>query len=79
MALIQASPKMVYDSSGELIEVILTAADFRTYLQTLASSADWELLPPYLQDAVDQLLIDEVRAEEGEAVDLETAFGKLGG
>lgn len=70
MTLIQSSPTMVYDSSGELIEVILTAADFRAYLQTLASSMDWELLPPYLQDAVDKLLIDEARAEEGQATQL---------
>jgi hypothetical protein len=65
-------PKMVYDESGRLVEVILSAEDFREYLRTIAAAADWETLPEYLQDAIDLLLIDEVRHEKAAAVDLDT-------
>jgi hypothetical protein len=54
-------PKIVYDESGRLVEV------FREYLRTVAAAADWETLPEYLQDAIDLLLIDEVRHEKAAA------------
>ncbi len=74
MDLIQAPPKMVYDNGGDLVEVILSADDFRTYLRTLMAQADWETLPPHLQDAIDRLLLDEVRSEKHQALALETVL-----
>ncbi len=68
----QAPPKMVYNSGGDLVEVILSADDFRTYLRTLNAETDWQSLPPHLQDAIDRLLIDEVRTEKERALALET-------
>ncbi|MBI5290821.1 MAG: hypothetical protein HY872_02965 [Chloroflexi bacterium] len=61
---IERPPKMVYDETGTLVEVILSAEDFRTYLRALLAEADWEALPSHLQDAVDLLLVDEVRHEK---------------
>lgn len=69
--LITTPPKLVYNDAGQLVEVILTAADFRAYLQTVVDEVDWASLPAHLQDAIDQLLIDEVRLEKDEAVSLE--------
>ena len=65
-------PKMVYDDKGHLVEVILSAKEYIHYLRTLAQDTDWEALPPHIQDTLDQLLIDEVRAEKGTAVPLES-------
>lgn len=59
--------KMVSDDRGELVEVIITAADFKVYLQSLITTSDWELLPEHVQDAADRLLIDEVRHEKEDA------------
>ena len=72
MIFIENPPKLVYDDSGQLIEVILSAEDYLAYLQSLATEADWEALPPHLQDAIDRFLVDEVRSEKGDAIDLET-------
>lgn len=72
MILMANPPKLVYDDEGRLIEVILSAEDYLAYLREVAAEADWESLPPHLQDAVDQLLIDEARAAGEETVDLET-------
>lgn len=69
--LMTTPPKLVYNDAGQLVEVILTAADFRAYLRILADEVDWVSLPVHLQDAVDRLLIDEVRLEKDEAVSLE--------
>ncbi len=69
--LITTPPKLVYNDSGQLVEVILTADDFRAYLRTLADEEDWESIPAHLQDAIDQMLIDEVRLEKDEAVSLD--------
>lgn len=68
--LMQTPPKLVYDDTGHLVEVIVSAKDYLSFLRQLLAEADWELLPPHLQDAVDRLLIDEVRAEKAEAVEL---------
>ena len=46
--------------------------DFLAYLRSLAAEADWETLPEHLQDAIDRILIDEVRSERAEALDLDT-------
>jgi hypothetical protein len=45
--------------------------DFQTFLRLLIEHADWENLPAYLQDAVDNMLADEAEAEEGEYVSLD--------
>ena len=69
--MIKNPPKLVYDDQGDLIEVIVTAADFKVYVQSLMATSDWELIPEHLQDAMDRLLIDEVRHEKEDAVDLQ--------
>lgn len=71
MLLLSNPPKLVYDETGRLIEVILSAKDYRVYLQTIATESDWASLPDYIQDAIDQLLIDEVRSKKAMAVDFE--------
>ncbi len=68
---IEHPPKMVYDETGTLVEVILSAEDFRTYLRTLLAEADWDTLPPHLQDAIDLLLVEEVRHEKETARDFD--------
>jgi hypothetical protein len=45
--------------------VILAYEDYKSYLRILATHADRETPPPYLQDAVDGLLPDDARAEGG--------------
>lgn len=65
-------PKLIYDESGSLVEVILSADDYLTYIRSVARDSDWETLPEHIQDAVDRLLIDEVRSEKDAAVALET-------
>lgn len=73
MVVLANPPKMVYDEAGRLIEVILPAEDYLVYLQSLAAEADWETLPPHLQDAIDRMLIAEVRTIE------EPLFDRLNG
>jgi hypothetical protein len=73
-----APPKMVYDQQGEMVEVILSYQDYRTFLRALAAYADWEELPPYLQDAVDCMLADEAWEEEGESIPLRDALRETG-
>ncbi|MCB8943428.1 MAG: hypothetical protein H6658_06710 [Ardenticatenaceae bacterium] len=68
-------PKMVYDDAGQLVEVILSAEEYLHFLRFLGKEADWENLPAYLQDAIDQLLIDEIRQEKDTAVSLESILG----
>ena len=65
-------PKMVFDDRGSLIEVILSAEDFRTYLRAAVADTPWDELSPAWQDALDRLLIDDVAAERDSAVDLDT-------
>ena len=36
------------------------------FLRVLAFHADWEALPPYLQDDIDNMWANEALAEEGE-------------
>ena len=79
MVHIKRPPKLVYDESGRLVEVILSAEDYMAYLRSLAAEEEWENLPEHLQDAVDRLLIDEVRFEKETALDLETVLGGVTG
>jgi hypothetical protein len=44
----------------------------------LAKNADWETLPRYLQDAIDNLLADEAEAEGGEARPLREYVREVG-
>ena len=74
MVLIKHPPKFIYDDNGHLVEVILSAEDFMAYLRAIVAEEDWETLPVYLQDAVDRLLIDDVRIEKDSALDLETVL-----
>jgi len=74
MVVIENPPKMVYDDAGHLVEVILSAEDYLAYLRTVAAEADWAALPTYLQDAVDRMLIDEVRAEKVAVFDLDVVL-----
>ncbi len=59
-------PRMIYNENGEIVGTILAYADYQTYLRILAQNADWEKLPRYLQDAIDNMLADEAEAERGE-------------
>lgn len=45
------------------MEVILSLEDYKAFLRVLATHMDWETLPPYLQDSIDRLLIEEAKAE----------------
>ncbi len=75
MVLIKNPPKLVYDDSGRLVEVILSAEDFTAYIRSLMAEEDWETLPEHLRDAVDRLLIDDVRNEKKNAFDLDAVLG----
>ena len=80
LPLFHTSPKMVYNDQGETIEVILSYADYKTFLRFLADYVDWGLLPSHLQDAVDHLLAEEARAEQGDesSTSLAEALAGLG-
>ena len=71
-------PRLVSDQSGNVVEVILDYRDYKQYLRVLAQHADWEALPPYLQDAIDNFLADDALAEEGEAIPLRQALAETG-
>jgi hypothetical protein len=58
-------PKVVHNDRGEKVEVILNYDDYMAFLRFLADYVDWEILPGFLQDAVDGMLADEARAEQG--------------
>ena len=74
MLVIETPPKLVYNEIGQLVEVIWSAEDYRAYLQAVAAEMDWERLPAYLQDAIDRLLVDEVRGQKADALDLEAVL-----
>jgi hypothetical protein len=71
MVIMTNPPKLVYNDEGRLIEVILSAEDYLAYLRRVAADEDWESLPPHLQDAIDRMLIDEVRTADEDTFDLE--------
>jgi len=72
------APKTVHNERGETVEVILSYAGYRTLLRLLASCADWESLPPDLQDAIDSLLAEEAKQEPGESIPLRQALREFG-
>jgi hypothetical protein len=72
-------PKLVYDETGQPIEVIVPYEDYKTFLRMLAESADWEALPPHLQDAIDLMLIEEAKAEGGITRPLEQVIADIEG
>ena len=74
----ESYPKLVYDRQGQLVEVMLTYTDYHTFLQLLAVYADWEKLPRHLQDALDHMLAEEARTEEGESIPLRQALAETG-
>ena len=64
-------PRTIHDEDGDWTGVILSVPDFQTFLRLLIEHADWENLPAYLQDAVDNMLADEAEAEKGEHISLD--------
>ena len=50
----------------------------RSALRFLADHVDWELLPGFMQDAVDHMLAEEARAEPGESIPLRDAMRETG-
>jgi hypothetical protein len=64
-------PRLIYDEQREVVGVILAYGDYQTFLRLLAHHADWESLPGYLQDAIDNLLADEALKEDGPSTSLE--------
>jgi hypothetical protein len=73
-------PRTVHDETGAVVGVILAVGDYTRFLHVLAERADWEDLPAYLQDAVDNLLADEAEPEPGESCrlrDILQAAGEL--
>ncbi len=59
-------PRTIQDEHGKVVGVVLSQDDYCLFLRVLASHTDWEELPPYLQDAIDNMLADEalVKGEE---------------
>ncbi len=74
MVFLKHAPKMVYNDTGRLVEVIVSAEDFQAYLHAIMAEEDWETLPTHLQDAIDRMLIDKVRGEKDTACDLNTVL-----
>jgi hypothetical protein len=72
------APHLIHDESGKITGVILSYTDYQTFLRVLAAHTDWETLPPYLQDAVDNMLADEALAEEGESHPLRELLAETG-
>jgi hypothetical protein len=58
-------PRFVQDDQGRVVEVILSYDDYAGLLRVLAARADWETLPPYLQDAIDSVLAADAATEGG--------------
>ena len=67
-------PRYVSDATGRAVEVVLSYADYQELLRLLARHADWETLPPYLQDAIDNVLADDSLAESGTTITLRQAI-----
>jgi hypothetical protein len=59
-------PRTIQAERGEVVGVVLSKRDYHLFLRVLASHADWEALPLYLQDDIDNMLTDKALAEEGE-------------
>ncbi len=57
----------------------LRVLSLKRLLRLLAAYADWETLPPHLQDAVDTMLVEESLAEGGQPRSLREVLEELGG
>lgn len=71
-------PRTIHDEKGAVVGVILAVGDYTRFLHVLAERSDWDDLPPYLQDAVDNLLADGAEAEAGEPRPLREVIGAFG-
>ncbi len=63
-------PRAILDENGNCTGVILDVSDYQRFLRLLAKHSDWNTLPAYLQDAIDNMLADEAEQEAGETVSL---------
>jgi hypothetical protein len=71
-------PRYVSDATGRAVEVVLSYSDYQELLRLLARHADWEMLPPHLQDAIDNVLADDALAEGGTPIPLRQALAEPG-
>jgi hypothetical protein len=71
-------PRFVSDATGHAVEVILSYGDYQELLRLLARHADWETLPPHLQDAIENVLADDALAEEGGPIPLRQSLAETG-
>lgn len=69
-------PRTIQGEHGDVVGVVLSRVDYRLFLRVLGAHADWEELPQYLQDAIDNMLADEALAEEGEARSLRNLLAR---
>ena len=60
------APRIISDPAGRVTDVVIDYDDYRTLIEVLAEIADWEKLPPHLQDEVDALLIERAKKEQGD-------------
>ncbi len=65
-------PHTIQDERGQTVGVVLSQDDYGLFLRVLANYVDWESLPVYLQDAIDNMLADEALAEGGKPHPLRT-------
>jgi len=71
-------PRFVSDATGRAVEVVLSYSDYQELLRLLARHADWETLPPHLQDAIDNVLADDALAEDGTPIPLGQSLAETG-
>ena len=64
-------PRTILDENGNLAGVILGVSDYKRFLRLLAEYGDWDTLPAYFQDAIDNMLADEAEQETGEPIPLQ--------
>jgi len=63
-------PRTILDENGNWAGVILGVPDYQRFLHLLIKHGDWDTLPTYLQDAIDNMLADEAEHEKGETMPL---------
>ncbi|MDR7420653.1 MAG: hypothetical protein QN178_17270 [Armatimonadota bacterium] len=71
-------PRFVQDDQGRIVEVILSYDDYARLLRVLAEHADWETLPPHLQDAIDGVLAADAATEGGSPKPLREVLRETG-
>jgi len=64
-------PRTILDENGNWTGVILGVSDYQRFLGLLAEYSDWNTLPAYFQDAIDNMLADEAEQEAGETISLQ--------